>query len=49
MLASDDLIHVTNCLFASSTVIGLLQNSEPPVAADDHYHHLHAADLYQVA
>ncbi|HZB17271.1 MAG TPA: hypothetical protein VE445_08900 [Nitrososphaeraceae archaeon] len=40
---------LTSCLFASSIVIGLLQNSELPVAADDHYHHLHEANLYRVA
>lgn len=50
MLALDNLIYsmLASCLFGSSIVIGLLQIGEPLVAADDH-HHLHEANLYQVA
>lgn len=49
MLALDNLIYsmLASCLFGSSIVIGLLQIGEPLVAADDH--HLHEANLYQVA
>jgi hypothetical protein len=39
---------LTSCLFASSIIIGLLQNSEPPVAAADDHYHLHEGNLYQV-